>query len=996
MNRTSEQGVGQAMSSAALLQNLGRWPGSHASECDADLLTRFVNARDEAAFAALVRRHAALVYGTCQRILGNRADADDAFQAVFFVLARRAHTLKFDRNIGSWLYVVARRVANKLRGQIVQRRLRDMSAAKSECTEAVQPEHGFWAVVDDELARLPAPLREVVLLCDLDGQSHAQAAESLRLAKGTITKRLAKAHQLLAVRLNQRGVTLGAAAAATLLSSQAGASIPAALLMLTTRSAIAFSVGSVGESSVAHSLAEGVMRSMKSGVLKVWLFAGLLASTLAGSGYMLAAGHDVPPSPASAEPPKAEGKTSAVKPGLMWKETFTVEYPPNALPVSVMFSADGQTLLSGDASGEVTALIFPGDEAQYRWKTSVGGSHAAVAYSADQKKVYATTEDGVCILDAARGKEQARITVKDSNPIALGVFPNQVIDESFTRSQIVFGNARGYMVKSWADGMLESTIGTIETSTVAAGAKPADALAVPLAADPKGRSAIMTGPRDASGRNVLWAYVCGNYDKGSPGNRVLKGHTAAVVSAAWAKEGSRAVTGDAAGRVIVWDAKSMTEARPRLELGGRVLALAISDDGARIAACVRGKLGCDVYVWDAADAASSLKLIHTELGDFSVEPFASLAFSPDGKRLAGCAVDKNKASPKLKGKVRVWEFAAEPAAQAPPRHAYSKPLTRGGRASFAFLDNHSMLVTAPEEGAVDFVRAADGGIQMRLVLGKFALGRMKLSTDRDWLAIESRPKANNPGETSETFNVGVYEATMVLKGTIPACSQTLDIASGGKGVAVVRDKKIEIWDVAAAKVLKSAPFQPTRIDAAQFSPYGKRLAISDSNQLVLWTWEDNTVERLDLGRRVGSLAFSPDGRFLAEGPTPGETIRIRDLETRKIVRELANTAKSAMNVRRLVFAQGGRVLIACDNAPARETASPHRITIWDTATGTVAHQIAAPAGLREDLDLSPNGRTLAAWIDDGASGKKLEVWRMDGESATKEAAPAPPASSPPR
>ena len=124
---------------------------------------------------------------------------------------------------------------------------------------------------------------------------------------------------------------------------------------------------------------------------------------------------------------------------------------------------------------------------------------------------------------------------------------------------------------------------------------------MPLAVDPNGSSAIMTGPIDATGqaggvkgKNVLWAYVCGNYEKGSPGNRVMVGHSANVVSAAWAKEGGTAVTGDAAGRLIVWDAKTMKETR-RLELGGRVAALAISDDGTRTAAYVLGKQG-EVYV----------------------------------------------------------------------------------------------------------------------------------------------------------------------------------------------------------------------------------------------------------------------------------------------------------------------------------------------------------------------------------------------------------------
>ena len=119
----------------------------------------------------------------------------------------------------------------------------------------------------------------------------------------------------------------------------------------------------------------------------------------------------------------------------------------------------------------------------------------------------------------------------------------------------------------------------------------------------------------------------------------------------------------------------------------------------------------------------------------------------------------------------------------------------------------------------------------------------------------------------------MYQAPLMHKATIPSCSQLLDIASGGKVVAVVREKKIELWDVATTKKLKSAPFRHARIDAASFSPDGQLLAISDRNELVLWRWEENTHERIDLGRCVGSLGVLagrqvPRGRADARGEHP--------------------------------------------------------------------------------------------------------------------------------
>jgi RNA polymerase sigma factor (sigma-70 family) len=982
------------MSKAALMQLLDRWIGARECDPDASFLTRFLTRRDEDAFAALVHRHGPLVYGTCLRILGNRTDSDDAFQAVFFVLARRAHTLKSDRSIGPWLHGVALRVAKKLRGQIVRRRLREMAAAKSEHVEAAEPVHDFWSIIDEEIARMALPLREVLLSCDLSGQSHAQTAASMGLAKGTITKRLAKAREELATRLRRRGITLGVGALSTMIATRAAAAVPAPLVLETARQAVAFSIGQVGEAVTAKTLAEEVMRSLKVGVLKTWLVVGLLGLVLTAGGLILAGGPKNPgekkgePSQAS-----ADAKPDAAKLGTMWKESFAAPYE-GSLPVSAAFSADARRLITTDTSGEVMALIYPSEPPTYRWSAKVGGSHPAVAYSADRKHVYATTEHGVCILDAVTGRHIVRIEEPDSNPISIGVFPTRD-----SRLRVAFGNARGYFVKDWHEGAkLPDTVGGIEVSTVAKGAKPADATAVPLAVDPKGRSAIMTGLRDRkTGKNVLWAYVCGDYSKGSPGNRVMAGHTATVVSAAWAKEGTTAVTGDAAGRVIVWDARSMQEKR-RVELPGRVMALAISDDGVHTAAYVRGKRGAEVYVWQTAKPGA-MKPIHTQQGDFSSEPHASLTFSSDGKRLAGCAIDRqwlrNRPKNLLSGQVCVWELSPEPKGQPAPRHLYTKTLPRGSSSSFILQNNLSLFLPSAKEGALDLFDIRDGHIQARRVLGKFTLGAMKICSDRKWTALEQHPAAKNKGSGAgtETFNVGVYERFLRPMTTIPSCSQLLDVASGDKVVAVVREKQIELWDTSPAKKRLAAPFKHTRIDAARFSPDGKLLAISDRNDLVLWRWQENTHERIALGRRVGSLTFTPDGKFLAEGPVLGVSIQVRDMETRKVVQELSVGTKRSMNVPRMVYTQGGRVLIACDSIPgAKAAAVRHRIHLWDTARGSIAHQIALPAGLPRSIDVTPNGLYLAAMIDDGDAGMIFSVWRLDGEKPEMDAGPAPPAT----
>ncbi len=144
---------------------------------------------------------------------------------------------------------------------------------------------------------------------------------------------------------------------------------------------------------------------------------------------------------------------------------------------------------------------------------------------------------------------------------------------------------------------------------------------------------------------------------------------------------------------------------------------------------------------------------------------------------------------------------------------------------------------------------------------------------------------------------------------------------------------------------------------------------------------------------MGSLAFSPNGKLLAEGPSPGTEIQIRDLESKKVVQTLANDAGRAMDIARLTFSQGGRVLVACDDiALDKQIPVPHRIYLWDTATGSLARQIEVPAGLPKNCEISPNGRHLVVAIED-SDGIKLSGWRLDGRERVKEADGAPPAAT---
>lgn len=599
---------------------------------DGELLGRFADLRDEAAFAALVRRHGAMIARTCRRVLGNAADADDASQATFVVLIRQARALADRPCVGNYLYGVAYHTALKAKAMAARRRAKEANAKRVAPRERDE----LLDVLDEELVRLPEMYRGPVVLCELEGRSRREAAQALGVPEGTISSRLATAHRLLRERFRARGVAGVCLAALFAGESSAGpvARVTAAAVLLPTR-------------TVSQLAAE--VTTMKL-LHKVGL--GLLGVLLTGGGVMLAGGPGNQPAP-KVEPPAAKAPEPKMIP-VAWKEKAALPLP-GALAVSIAYSADGKRMVVGDTNGKVS--VFDPAAGKLRWETTVGGPHPAVAYSADGKTVYATTKDGVRFLDAETGKAGDTLEVKDCDAVAIGVFPDQAVgtDEKFTSSKIVLGTARGYTVRHWFAGKLD-TAGTIEVATVAKDKEPAVPNAAPLAVDPKGRSAICTGPRDPkTGRNVLWAYVCGDHGPGSPGNRVLEGHEAAVVAAAWSGDGSSAATGDADGRVIVWDATTMKEVR-RVELGGRVGALALTADGRRTAAAVVGEKA-EVYVWATARPTNTMRPIHTTRGSSDTGMIAGLAFTADGRQLAGFAVDKAwaKYTGELTGRVNVWE-----------------------------------------------------------------------------------------------------------------------------------------------------------------------------------------------------------------------------------------------------------------------------------------------------------------------------------------------------
>lgn len=252
---------------------------------DAELLGRFLRSGDEGPLATLVRRHASMVWNVCRRLLSHH-DAEDAFQATFLVLVRRAGAVP-RQAVANWLYGVARQTAVRLRATAAKHRRRETQVVNMpEPTIDEAHDTRIQAVVDEELGRLPDHYREVVLLCDLEGLTRKKAARQLGIPEGSVASRLARARVMLARRLNRRDVVLsGASLAAVLSAGSASASAPPALVASTIKAATLMAAGVI--SAKVAALTEGMVKAMFVTRIKSLLGLALFIATIVGAAGLI-------------------------------------------------------------------------------------------------------------------------------------------------------------------------------------------------------------------------------------------------------------------------------------------------------------------------------------------------------------------------------------------------------------------------------------------------------------------------------------------------------------------------------------------------------------------------------------------------------------------------------------------------------------------------------------------------------------------------------------
>jgi RNA polymerase sigma factor (sigma-70 family) len=882
---------------------------------DRQLLTQFAESGDPAAFAALVRRHGRLVLGTCRNVLRQEQDAEDAFQAVFLVLARKANAVQTDA-LGAWLHGVAYRVALRARRDAARRRRLEGLAQPPQAPPSDLGWRELQAILDEEVRRLPEKYRAPFVLCVLQGQSKSEAARQLGWKEGTVSGRLAEARKLLRRRLGRRGVIATAAlCAANLALDSARAAVPPHL----SRAVLQAALGVAPAAPRGAALAEAMLRAALPGKCKAGVAALLLLGALAVGAGALA------PRPAPAEaPPAPPARTEVAAPAAPPVDRFGDALPAGALArlgtvrfrhsyftYTAVFSPDGKRLATGGTGFGRGVCLWDARTGRLLHHLRQTGESRSLAFSPDGQTLVAAGLP-VRAWDVGTGRERFRIDkltnvaasvafTPDGRTLAVGTFDGKLhLCDARTGAQRleVGGPLRAVWGLAFApDGK------TVATADIGPGLRLWDA-----------RSGALL--------------------------RSFEGHAQEVVTVAFAPDGRTLASGGTDGTIRLWE-KASGKQLYSIKAPDAVRCVAFAPDGKVLASGGRDR---HVRLWDAATGKP--------LRDWPAHAFQihSVSFSPDGRVLATTAVWGSA--------VRLWDVAS------------GKEL---GATAGHFGPVESLTWAADGQGLTSYARDKRV-IRWDLGTGNGEAHRVGVANSAiDAVAVAPGGRAVATGGRLDG-KVRLWDAAsgreLALLGSHPQSVRGLTFSPDGRLLAASGlDKTITLWDVPGRRELRRLTGEKAAVNRLAFSPDGRRLAAinfddrNEVSELRLWDVATGRTQfSLEVPRNQYTVVFSADGRRLVTTGEWGDpVVRVWNAESGKLLHTLTGHDTAVASA---AFSPDGRLLATggCEK--------DNTLRLWELATGQEVRHFRIEHSGTLALAFSPDGRRLAS----GGGNSTILVW----------------------
>jgi RNA polymerase sigma factor (sigma-70 family) len=951
----------------SLLRHIRSLAGEGAgAAADGELLGRFVAWRDETAFAELVRRHGPMVLSVCRGVLRQWQDAEDAFQATFLVLARKAASVR-RHALGGWLHTVAYHLACRARARAARRQQveRQAEAAPAGAPLLDLSVRELFAAVHEELNRLPERYRVPLVLCYLQERTQDEAARQLGCTEGALHGRLYRARELLRARLARRGLTLPAGFSAFLLAHGLASAVAPALVDAAVRAVC----GAAPARVVA--LAEAGLRALSPLKMRLAVVLVLTLSAL-GAGLLLR------PQGASerAGPAQAPRQKEPGAPGRAGVDVHGDPLPAGAVARlgSLRWRQEAQTLaFSTDglyvaAAGKTTRLF---DVASGKLLRILPAPSNYVFFCPDGKTLITTPYGFSPVLrfwDLATGKELRRLPVVGG----ANFHPNWSADGKLM-AFYCFQDGKGPVVSFWdMDSGKE-----VRTWVKPLGGRSA----IGLALAPDGSTVAL---REQSA-TYLFDVASGKELRRLDSPYGLGGQTLETRIAVFSADG-KLLAATENGNVRVWETTTGKSVRHFNVAGKQASAVALSPDGRTLAA---GAGKGAVYLWDL----STGDLKHTLSASPPDLTVYLLAFSPDGKRLATQAHGMQS--------IRLWDVASGrdlPALGAPATRVEGLAFAPGGKTA----------VTADAEGAVWLWDAATGKLRHHFP-GKGLVGHnlgqpvavlpggktLVRGGYESWVAtwdVESGKRLHSGKLDGKLSSIDDRPGAELYPGCSPDGRTVVAVFLGelkrrieppaGRGPpqmpTLVYWTMIGLWDARTGKMTRSFRVDAEHLGRITLSPDGRLLAgigglPEDLQKTFVFVWDlarGRELRRLETPALDGwnGVAFSADGRTLISGshhPLPGRKNHFHMWEVaagrQRAAAECAVETQSAP----LTMFAGDRLAALAVEA---------KVYLVDPLTGKELKRLEGHEGWIDYLAFSPDGTRLAS----GSRDTTALVWDVAG------------------